>query len=85
MVNESKDLIKSAYITHDSSPNSLRICSNVRKEKDPSEHSDSGHDPNCRGVLNFSRADCKRLVIKIETSLDTMSNKLIPLQLFGLD
>ena len=57
----------------------------MRREKDPSGHPDSRHDPNCRGVPNFSRVDCNRLVITMEMTLETMSNRLIPLKLFGLD
>ena len=82
---ESKALIKSAYITQDSRSCSLRIYNKVRREQDPSRHPDSRHDPNCRGVPNFPRVECRRLVIAIETALDTTSSKLIPLQLFGLD
>ena len=61
------------------------MCIKVRIEKDPSGHLDSGHDPNSRGLPNFSRVDCRRLVITMETTLDTTSSKLITLQLFGLD
>ena len=53
-------------------------------ENDPSGQPVLGVDPNCVGIPSIFSADCNLLVITIDITFDVTSNKLIPLQLFGL-
>ena len=75
--------MKSAKTTQDSKLCSFRICNKKLIIKEPSGQLILGDVPNCKGVPYFSKAIWSLVLRIIDINFETISSKLIPLQLLG--
>ena len=75
--------MKSAKTTQDSKLCSFRICNRKLRIKEPSRQLILGDAPNCKGVPSFSKAIWSLVLRIIDNNFETISSKLILLQLFG--